>query len=183
MSAKPRTVKVFLTLTAAMTFGALVLLGLDGRPLSAGAFSLASYSDLNSIEQILSTVRESSPNRWDSIEIYYSNTSGGDIDQISSINGYTSSDDVNFHFLVCNGYGRADGFIESSRKWENQWSCISGGDWFGSGRTVRICVVGDGRENFATDSQLRRVNVIAENLSRRFGINMKNISYPEGWRF
>ncbi len=165
-------------LVASMTVGALVLMALDDRPLSAGAFSLASYSRLNSIDQIVESRAVAKASRWDRIEIYYSRTKGGNLEQIAALNGHTSSEDVNFHFLICNGLGGSDGFVSASEKWQRQWSCLPGRNWYGSGQTIRICIVGDG---VATDSQIKRLGTLAESLCRRFNISKGDVIYPGNW--
>lgn len=62
-----------------MTAGAAVLMALDHQSISAGAFSLASYSSLGSIESVTITRQPTTVDKWNRIEIFYSNSKGGDL--------------------------------------------------------------------------------------------------------
>ena len=182
MTNRPRMVKVLVLLIAAMTTGAIALLVLEERPLPAGAFSLASYSKLNSIEQITVSATDSPQSRWNRIEIFFSGTAAGNIKQIASLRGLAKADDVNFHFLVCNGRGSGNGQIQASEKWQRQWSCIPGRMWYGSGETIRICMISDGKKNNPTDCQMKRTVELVEVLSIKFEIAPKQIFYPDDWQ-
>ncbi len=165
-----------------MTIGALVLMALDNHPLSAGAFSLAGYTNLNPIEQVTLNSVMPDKQKWDFIEVYYSGTDASDIEEMARLNGLTNSEDVNFHFLVCNGTGGADGKIQATTKWHKQRAALSGQDWFGNNQTVRICVVADGLKFLPTDCQLKRTTGLVEVLSRKFDISARWISYPANWK-
>ena len=175
-----RTSRVIASLVASMTIGALVLMALDKQSLTAGPFSLASYTNLNPVEKIATESLISEAQQWDFVEIYYSGTAAGDIEQIAKFNGLSSSEDVNFHFVVYNG--GADGNIESTTKWSKQRSALPGQDWFGGSQTIRICVVADGVRALATDCQIQRTNDLVEELARDFNISKKSITYPANWQ-
>lgn len=182
MAKRSRTLKVLSCLVASMTVGAIVLLAFEKRPLPAGAFSLASYTNLSSIEQVTASGTTFSPGRWNRVEIFYSKTKAGNVKQIASLRGLVSDDDVNFHFLVCNGRGSGNGQIQTSEKWRRQWSCVPGGMWYGSGETIRICVVADEKGSPPTDCQMKRTAELVEEISRKFQITPESIFYPEGWQ-
>lgn len=165
-----------------MTIGAIVLLALDSRPLPAGAFSLASYQRLNDIEEMIRVRAPLAADRWNRIEVYYSRTTGGDLAQLAALSGLANAKDVNFHFAIYNGRGGENGRIESTQRWLQQFSCIPGGSWYGSGTTIRICVVGDGQKTAPTDCQLKRTAALVEELSYKFGIAPANIRYPANWQ-
>jgi len=175
-------VKVLASLVTSMTIGAVVLLALEKRPLPAGAFSLASYSRLNPIEQITGAHAASWGGRWNRIEVFYSGTAAGNIQQLASLRGLEQAGDVNFHFLVCNGRGGEDGQIQVGERWRKQWSCVPGGIWYGGGKTIRICVVANGDSVLPSDCQNKRTGELVEWLSRRFGVVSEQIVYPEGWQ-
>ena len=181
MTNKPRWAKVLASLVISMTVGATVLLALEDQSVPAGAFSLASYSRLGSIKQIITTRSRPEKSLWNCIEIYYSKTTAGNIEQLASLNGLPSQADVNFHFLICNGQGGGDGQIEVSQRWHKQWSALPGGSWYGSGQTIRICLIGDGRSTPPTDCQIKRISVLVEALTIRFDIQPKYIYYPDNW--
>lgn len=180
MTDQGRTSRVIAALVASMTIGALVLMALDKQSVTAGPFSLASYTNLNSVEKVATGSLISEAQQWDFIEIYYSETMSGDIEQLAKLNGLTSVEDVNFHFLVCNG--SMDGNIESTTKWVKQRAALPGQDWFGGSQTIRICVVADGVRTLATDCQIQRTADLVEDLARDFNVFKKNISYPANWQ-
>lgn len=178
---QPRAARILICLVVAMTIGAAVLMALDNQSISAGMFSLASYSSLGPISDVIATKEISARDRWDKIEIFYSNTRGGNIKQMATLNGLTSEEDLNFHFLVCNSLGAIDGQIQSTAKWLNQWSALPGGIWYGSSTTIRICVISEGKSP-ASDYQINRTEELVQALSRKFNIAPVNIDYPRDWQ-
>jgi hypothetical protein len=156
-------------------------MALDHQSITAGAFSLASYSSLGPIADIIATREPTSSDRWDKIEVFYSNTRGGDISQLASLNGLTSAEDLNFHFLVCNSLGAIDGQIQPTEKWLSQWSALPGGVWYGSSTTIRICVTSEGKKP-ASDYQVSRTEELIQALNRKFNIQTSNIICPKGWQ-
>ncbi|PKL51062.1 MAG: hypothetical protein CVV39_00515 [Planctomycetes bacterium HGW-Planctomycetes-1] len=182
MPTRPREAKILIYLVVSMTIGAALLMALDSQSISAGAFSLASYSSLGSIPSVTQTRQGTTADRWDRIEVFYSNTKGGDLAQLASLHGLTSPDDLNFHFLVCNSLGAMDGQIQSTEKWLNQWSALPGAAWYGSSKTIRICVIGEGKRTPASDYQISRTQELVDTLTRKFDIERDNVSYPAGWQ-
>ena len=182
MSSQPREAKILIYLVVSMTIGAALLMALDSQSISAGAFSLASYSSLGSISSVTETRQGTTADRWDRIEVSYSNTKGGDLAQLASLNGLTSPDDLNFHFLICNSLGAMDGQIQSMEKWLNQWSALPGVAWYGGSKTIRICVIGEGKKTPASDYQVSRTQELIDSLARKFDIEPSNVSYPAGWQ-
>ena len=71
MSDQPRAMKILVSLIAAMTLGAVVLMALDSKSISGGAFSLASYSSLGSIKQAVAVKNSVSARGWKRIEVFY----------------------------------------------------------------------------------------------------------------
>lgn len=165
-----------------MTIGAIILMALDNHSLTAGAFSLAGYTNLDPIEQVTLNSVMLDKQKWDFIEVYYSGTDAGDIEEVARFNGLSSSEDVNFHFLICNGIGGTDGKIQATTKWRKQRAALGGQDFFGNNRTVRICVVADGLKSLPTDSQLKRATELVEVLARKFDVSPQRISYPADWK-
>jgi hypothetical protein len=177
MSNQPRVAKVLAALLVSMTAGAIILMALGDNPPSAGAFSLASRIP---VEKAIRTSQP--PGRWDRIEIYYSGTKAGNIEQLASLGGLASAEDINCHFVICNGLGASDGQIQPTEKWQNQWSIIPGRTWYGSGQTIRICIIADGKSAHPTDSQRQMTHILVDELSRMFGIRYEFVYYPSDWR-
>ena len=182
MSNQPRVAKVLAALLVSMTAGAIFLMALGNNPPSAGPFCLSSYYRLDPVEKAILSRAAQSPDRWNCIEIYYSGTKAGNIEQLASLAGVASSEDINCHFVICNGLGGGDGQIQPTEKWQKQWSIIPGRTWYGSSQTIRICIIADGKTTHPTDFQVRRVEALIEGLHRKFDIDSECIYYPNNWR-
>jgi hypothetical protein len=182
VSNQPRVAKVLVILLASMTAGAVVLMALGNHPPSAGAFCLSTYYRLDPIKQAIDSRVAQTPGRWEYIEVYYSGTKAGNIEQLASLSGLAHSDNINCHFVVCNGLGAGDGHVQTTEKWQNQWSVIPDNTWYGSSKTIRVCVVADGKSTRPTDSQIKRVESLVDALSQKFTVTPSKIYYPNNWR-
>jgi hypothetical protein len=173
-----RVVKVLTALLVSMTIGAIVLMALGHNPPSAGPFSLWTYYRLDPVKKAIISRAAQSPDRWNRIEIYYSGTNSGNIEQLAALSGLASPDDLNCHFCLCNGRGGGDGQIQPTEKWQRQWSVIPGRTSYGSSQTIRICVIADGKTSRPTDCQIKRIQVLVEELCKKFRISPESIYYP-----
>jgi len=182
MPNQPRVAKVLAALLVSMTVGAIVLMALGNNPPSAGPFCLSTYLRLDPIEQALRSQSSQSLDRWNRIEIYYSGTKAGNIEQLASLSGLTSAEDINCHFVTCNGLGGVDGQIQPTEKWQRQWSIIPGRTWYGTSQTIRICIIADSKAAHPTDFQIKRLEALVEGLCRKFDIAAESIYYPGDWR-
>lgn len=182
MSNQPRVAKVLAALLVSMTAGAVVLMAMNGNPPSAGPFCLSSYYRLDPVEEALYCEAAESPNRWNCIEVFYSGTKSGNIEQLASLSGLAEPQQLDCHFVICNGLGGDDGQILATRKWDKQWSVIPSRNWYGTTKTIRICVVAEGQATGTTNSQVRRVEALIERLSRKFEVLPDSVYYPSNWR-
>jgi len=183
MPNQPRVAKVLAALLVSMTSGAIVLMVLGDNPPSAGPFCLSSYLRLDPVEEAIRSLSSQSPDRWRRIEIYYSGTKAGNIGQLASLSGLPSAEDINCHFVTCNGLGGGDGQIQPTEKWQRQWSIIPGRTWYGTSQTIRICVIADPpRRTYPTDCQIKRVETLVEGMCRKFDIQAESIFYPNDWQ-
>ncbi len=178
MSVQSREAKVFAALLISMTAGAIVLMALGNNPPSAGAFCLSLYYRLEPVEKAISSRAAQSPGRWNRIEIYYSGTKAGNIEQLASLSGLASPEDIDCHFVICNGLGGSDGQIQSTEKWQRQWSVIPTQTRHGSGQTIRICIIAAGKTDRPTNCQIKRTEALVEALYRKFDIQRESICYP-----
>lgn len=181
MSNQPRVAKVLAALLVSMTAGAVVLMAMSGNPPSAGPFCLSNYYRLSPIHQIIKSEAPQSSGSWNCIEILYSGTKAGNVEQLASLAGLRSVEDLDFHFVICNGLGGQDGNIESTHRWQKQWPVYSNSGNNASG-TIRICVIADGTSLLASNSQIRRVEALVDRLSRQFSVESDSIYYPNNWR-
>jgi hypothetical protein len=181
MANQPRVAKVLAALLVSMTAGAIVLMALGNNPPAAGPWSLWTYRSLDPIKETISSRAAQSPSRWNCIEIYYSGTRGGDVKQLASRDGLARQEDINCHFVICNGAGGEDGKIQPTEKWQRQWPVIPSSTWYGSRQTIRICVVADGVNVLPTDCQIRRAEALVEELRKRFPITPESVYQPRDW--
>ncbi len=171
MSNQPRVVKVLGALLVSMTVGAFVLMALGNNPPSAGPFCLSAYYRLTSVDQAVQSKACQTPNRWASIEIFFSGAKGVSARQAAEIAD-------NCHFVIGNGSGSDDGEIQPTEQWQKQYSIQPGRTWQGSGKTIRICLVGDGVQTMPTDYQLKRLEMLLEVLCRKFHIAADSVFLP-----
>ncbi len=178
MPNQARVAKVLATLLASMTTGAIVLMALGHNPPSAGPFSLWTYYGLDPVKKAISSHAFQSTNDWNGIEIYYSGTKTGNIEQLASLSGMANPDDIDCHFCLYNGFGGSDGQIQTTKKWQMQSPAASAG----SNKTIRICIIADGKTKHPTDCQLKRIQVLVDALCKKFNIQFRSINYPSEWR-
>ena len=195
-----REKKVLLILGISITLGAVILNALGHNPPSAGAFCLSRYYLLESVEKAIRSRANQSQNYWSQIEIKYSNTESGNIEELAVINNLKTSDYIPYHFIICNGNGGHDGLIQPTEKWQRQ-SCImseqSQDRLFLAGQsrndepssydiipeqTIYICVIADSKTTLPTNFQVKRAEELAGELCRKFNIQPEYIRYPESWQ-
>ena len=174
MASQNRTVAVLFTLLAAMTAGAVVLMSLDNYAPSAGAYSLSSYLRLDPVEDVVKNTLQTAPAQWVGIDVFYSQTPGGNAQELGLLAGLSDGQASQFHFLVCNGNGADDGGIQASAQWGRQTAS-------GQQGVIRVCVIGDGQTTLATNSQIQRTNALIESLTRSFNISPRQVRYPGNW--
>ncbi len=183
MPNQPRVAKVLAALLVSMTVGAIVLMALGDNPPSAGPFCLSSYLRLDPVEEAIRSRSSQSPDRWRRIEVYYSGTKAGNVEQLASLRGLSDHEDINCHFVICNGLGGGDGQIQPTEKWQRQWSIIPGQTWYGTSQTIRICIIADPPQRaYPTDCQIKRVETLVESLCRKFDVVAESVFYPGDWR-
>jgi len=182
MSNQPRVAKVLATLLLSMTVGAVVLMALGNNAPSAGPFCLSTYYRLDPVTKATASRVNQSPDRWQCIEVHYSGTKAGNLEQLASLSGLTNSDDLNCHFVVGNGLGDTDGHIQPTEKWQKQWSITPDQTWYGTRQTIRICLIADGVTTHPTDCQVKRTEALIESLSRKFNTPADSVFYPSDWR-
>jgi len=181
MSNQPRVVKVLVALLVSMTAGAIVLMALSGRPPLAGPFSLASYIGLDPIAKTIRSQVPQQPQRWRSVEVYFSGTNAGNIQQLATMYGLPKAEDLNCHFLVCNGDGAGNGQVLATERWQRQASIVASRAWTGLDQTIRICVIADGERATPTEYQIKRTYALIEKLSHKFTLHPKSVRYPKNW--
>ena len=191
MTNHSRETKVLVILGVSIIVGAIILNALGHNPPSAGAFCLSRYYRLGSVKKAILSRADPLPGRWSRIEIYYSGTESGDIEQLASTSDVGEHEHINpvreqnekvsngfnCHFVICNGRVGHDGQIEPTEKWQKQSSVAHC-----SKQTIRICVIVDDKSKTPTDLQIKRTEALVEELCRKFHIQPEFIRYPGDWQ-
>lgn len=175
MVARNRSITVLFSLIASMTVGAIVLMVLDDQHPLTPTFSLTAHLRLGSAEKAINNTLVRPVAHWDQVQVYYSNTTGGDAAELALLTGLANGTKDQFHFLVGNGSGAQDGEIQAGEFWIRQRLCQ------GRSGLVRVCIISDGRTGSITDSQRKQTEALLEELIRSFDISRRNIHYPANW--
>ena len=176
MAAQNRNVTVLFSLIASMTVGAIILMASDNHPPIPGPFSLSSYLQLGPAGEAVKNTHTTASDRWDRVEVYYSQTAGGKADELALLMDLTTGHKAEFHFVICNGNGSFDGEIQAGEYWKQQRPCSS------LKGVVRVCVISEGMAESITDCQVQRTYELIDSLQRRFNIPRGNIQYPLDWQ-
>jgi hypothetical protein len=196
MTAQPRQTKVLAALLVSIVAGAIILNALGHNPPSAGGFCLSRYNRLAPVEKSVVCRAAQYPGRWKQIEIYYSGSgpdsqatygSNKGIEQLSSLSSVAGREDINCHFIICNGYIGYDGQIQPTDKWQRQWSVNRQSQNHirpatENPQTIFICIITNGKSTRPTDFQIKRTEALVLELCRRFAIQSESILYPNNWR-
>ena len=195
-----REKKVLLILGISITLGAVILNALGHNPPSAGAFCLSRYYLLESVEKAILSRADQSQSNWSQIEIHYSNTESGNIEQLAEQSNSESLDYIPFHFIICNGNGGHDGLIQPTEKWQRQSPILAQPNQdrlflAGSSRsdeldsreiiheqTIYICIIADSEIALPTNFQVKRAEELVGELCRKFNIQPESIRYPNTWQ-
>ena len=187
MLVQSREAKVFAALAVSMTVGVIILHALGNNPPSAGAFCLSSYTRVVSAEEAILTPGAQPAGTWKSIKIYYSQTTSGNIHQLAFLSGLADTEDINCHYVICNGFGGGDGKIQTTQKWRTQnpvthsWLSPEPQDT-NEQQTIFICVIADGKVAPPTKQQMKMTEALIKGLCRKFNIKPEAVSYPAGWK-
>ena len=146
------------------------------KPIETPLFSLTSHltnSESSAIgfvgSDVLRLARTITPARWKSVQVEYSNTKAGDVGSLSMVNGCASSDELNYHFVICNGLGKTqDGLIQPTYRWQQQRPCISDQSWNGDPGIIRVCVIGT--DDSKTEMQDKSIGNLISGLASNFNV-------------
>lgn len=184
MTNQARTSRVLIALIVSMTIGAVVLMALDNGGLLGGAWSLSVHqrlNRLNPIEPLVSGAADSSVHTWNRIEVFYSSTTSGNLRELAILHGLQTGHDLNAHFIVCNGVGAKEGWVDPTERWQDRNPCLPDGQWRGTVDTVRICVVADGIGTMPTETQRTRTADLVNILCKKYKVSRKQVIWPAKW--
>jgi hypothetical protein len=123
--------------------------------------------------------------RWNAIVIHHSGTPAGDAASIARMHGDEGLAGLGFHFVVGNGQGLPDGFIEVGPRWNSQLPGAhvasrraTDGSRLVSLRAdasaeqlnlhaVGVCLIGNGESRAFTDEQLKSLTALVRELQQQ----------------
>jgi len=197
MAAQSRQTKVLVTLLISIVICTIILNTLGHNPPSAGAFCLSQYYRLVPVEKLIRSREVEHTGYWKWIEIYYGESDSGDpvlsginsgIEKLDSQSGISNQEDMDCHFIICNGRIGLDGQIKLTEKWKKQLPVTRTTDnnmrsaWQ-NGQTIYICIVTNANTSQPTNFQIKRADVLVEELCREFNVKPESILYPNNGRY
>ena len=197
MTVQSRQTKVLVALLASIVFCTIILNALGHNPPSAGAFCLSQYYRLVPVEKLVRYREVQHPRYFKWIEICYSEGGSGDrfvsglniqVEQSGLLSSVSGQEEIDCHFIIYNGLTGHDGKIKPTEKWNRQLLANRPADnnkqrARQSEQTIYICVVMDGQSTQPTNFQIKRVQVLIEELCREFNIKSESILYPNNWQY
>lgn len=193
MTAQSRQTKVLVALLVSIVLCTIILNVLGHNPPSAGAFCLSQYYRLVPVEKLIRSREVQRPRYWKWIEIYYSE--GGSDDRVASgsniqveqsglLSSVSSQEEIDCHFIIYDGLTGHDGQIKPTEKWNRQLPANRPADnnkrrARQNEQTIYISIVTNGQNPQFTNFQIKRAEVLAEELCREFNIKSESILYPD----
>ena len=197
MTTQSRQTKVLITLLISIVVCTIILNTLGHNPPSAGAFCLSQYYRLIPVDKLIHSREVEHPYGWKWIEIYYDESDSDDlllsgidsgIEKLDSQSGITDQEGMDCHFIICNGHIGLDGQIKSTEKWKKQLPVNRPPDNKNrrailNDRTIYICIVMNSIIPQPTNFQIKRADVLVEELCREFNIKSDSILYPNNGQY
>ncbi len=196
MTAQSRQTKVLVALLVSIVLCTIILNVLGHNPPSAGAFCLSQYYRLVPVEKLIRSREVQRPRYWKWIEIYNSEGGSGDrvtsgsntqVEQSGSLSNVSSQVEIDCHFIIYNGLTGHDGQIKPTEKWNRQLPANRPADsnkrrTRQNEQTIYISIVTNDQTAQPTNFQIKRAEVLAEELCREFNIKSESILYPDNRR-
>lgn len=176
---------------AAITSSLLVLGDANGPKPLAMASVVVGASDAS----ILPREAKLDHQRWTSIVIHHSSTPAGDAASVARLQGARDASGIGYHFIIGNGQGIADGYIEVASRWNRQEAgahVASITKYDGNGamlvshqrmpsaddlnrHAVGICLIGNGDRRPFTDNQMRELATLVRRLQKELNISADHV--------
>ncbi len=196
MTDQSRQTKVLVALLVSIVFCTIILNALGHNPPSAGAFCLSQYYRLVPVEKLISSREVQRPRYWKWIEIYNSEGGSGDrvasgsnmqVEQSGSLSNVSGQEEIDCHFIIYNGLSGHDGQIKPTEKWNRQLPANRPADSNKrrvrqNEQTIYISIMTNGQTAQPTNFQIKRAEVLADELCREFNIKSESIFYPDSRR-
>ena len=174
MSDQARTSRVLIALIVSMTIGAVILMALDNGALKGGAFSLSVFNNLPAIENVvLDSINDKPRTQWNGVEVFYSNTASGNIKELTLLKSISRENNLDAHFVICNGKGGEQGEVQPTNQWKMQYPALKGD-------VIRICVIfkAEDYNSMPNECQITRIDDLISFFQNKFNIADQNIIRP-----
>ena len=193
MTDQSRQTKVLVALLVSIVLCTIILNVLGHNPPSAGAFCLSQYYRLVPVEKLVRSREVDRPGYWKWIEIYKSDGGSGNrvlsglniqAEQPGSLSSVSDQDETDCHFIIYNGLTGHDGRIKPTEKWNKQLPAnrpVANNKRQArqNEQTIYISIVMNDQNPQPTNFQIKRTEVLAEELCREYNIQSESILYPE----
>lgn len=131
--------------------------------------------------------------RWNAIVIHHSGSPAGDASSIARMHGAEGLAGLGYHFVIGNGQGMPDGFVEAGPRWNRQLPGAHvasaprpSGAMRVAARTAQtpdelnlhaigICLVGNGDRREFTDRQIDELASLVRRIQRTMGIPSERV--------
>jgi hypothetical protein len=170
---------------------------LGHNPPSAGAFCLSQYYRLVPVEKLVRSRDVRRLGYWRGIEIYFSECKTNNrvvsgfnlrIEKLDSLSSISDQEEISCHFIIHNGLAGHDGQIKSTEKWKKQLTAVpspkNNRQQAGHNvQTIYVSIITNGQNHQPTNFQIKRAQVLIEELCREFNINSESVLYPNNWQY
>jgi hypothetical protein len=131
--------------------------------------------------------------RWNSIVIHHSGTPAGDAGSIARMHASAGLDGLGYHFVIGNGQGLPDGYVEAGPRWHRQQpgAHVAAPDLRATGvaqvanhaaradelnlHGIAICLIGNGERRPFTDRQLHELGALVRRMQASLGIPAERV--------
>jgi len=197
MTTQSRQTKVLVALLASIIVCTIILNMLGHNPPSAGAFCLSEYYRLEPVDELIRLRDVRRRGYWRRIEIYFSECKTKNraafgpnvpIEKSDSLGNISDRKGISCHFIIRNDFTGLDGQIEPTVKWEKQLPADRSAknnkqqDIYNV-QTIYICIELNGQSAQPTNFQIKRSQVLVQELCREFNIDSESVIYPSSWRY
>lgn len=197
MTAQSRETKVLVVLLISIIVCTMVLNMLGHNPPSAGAFCLSQYYRLVPVEKLVHSRDVSRLGHWRGIEVYFSeckaknqiaSVSNLPVENLNLLSGISGEDDNSCHFVIHNGFVGRDGQINITERWKKQLPADRSADInkkqaISNIQTIYVCIELNNQGDQPTNFQIKRAQVLVDELCREFEIKSESVFYPGSWQY
>lgn len=174
----------------ALACGVLVLGDADG-PRAVPAMHVATLS--KSLDGIVPREAALDRARWNAIVIHHSATPAGDAGSLARMHVAAGLDGLGYHFIIGNGQGLPDGYVEAGSRWHRQQpgAHVAAADSIPGAvarvaatgvsaedlnrRGIAICLIGNGDRRPFTDRQIHELGALVRRLQADLNISADRI--------